>query len=141
MDKAVITGTFSDLKLVKSRSVLQLVVEVPIEAAGAALGVLGGVPVPGQEVHVALARLATHAEPKPKRGSLAQRCGVLCGDIVFLRFLDEKYGPPAPKDDFQAAAMVREICGVESRADFDTDAAAASQWQRLESEYVAWKQL
>lgn len=54
---AAIAGTFSDYRLVKSRGVLQLVVEIPVEQQSQAFDALG-YPMPGQEIHVALARLA-----------------------------------------------------------------------------------
>lgn len=52
-----IQATFSDFKLIKSRSVVQLVLELPIEAADAALASLGGIPQPGAERWVAVAPL------------------------------------------------------------------------------------
>ena len=57
MNPAVTQGTFADFKLIKSRSTAQLVIEIPIEAADAALLALGGVPLPGKECWVAIARL------------------------------------------------------------------------------------
>ena len=142
MDKAIITGTFSECKFVKTRSVMQVVIECPIEQADVALSVLGGVPQPGREVHVAVARLETHAEPKERRGSLAQQAGILCGEPGFLKFLQDKLEFKYPlKDDFDACKWTRKICDVESRAEFDTDAAAGMRWKELKREYEAWKTL
>lgn len=57
MDKpAAIAGTFADLKSVKTRSVVQLVIEVPIEQAEAVIRAFG-YPQPGHEIPVAVARL------------------------------------------------------------------------------------
>ena len=137
-DHAVITGTFSEAKFIKTRSAMQIVVEVPIEHADMALQALGGVPQPGKEVSVAVARLNTIQEPKAKRGTLAQQCGILCGDPVFLKFLYE-HGPFMPRNDFEAAAVVRKICKVESRSEFDSDAAAGQRWRDLKGKYEAWK--
>jgi hypothetical protein len=53
---AAIQGTFADFKTVKSRSVVQIVIEIPIEAGKHAIDVLG-FPQPGAEIPVALARL------------------------------------------------------------------------------------
>jgi hypothetical protein len=80
--------------------------------------------------------------PKPK--SLAQQAGILCGEITFLKFLEENYqhlvtGPIS--NDFDAASMVRQICGVESRADFDSDPAAGQRWRSLKGQFEAWKTL
>ena len=137
-DHAVITGTFSEAKFIKTRSAMQIVVEVPIEHADMALQVLGGVPQPGKEVPVAVARLNTIQEPKAKRGTLAQQCGILCGDPVFLKFLYE-HGPEIPRNDFEAAAVVRKICKVESRSEFDSDPLAGQRWRDLKAKYEAWK--
>lgn len=139
-DLAIITGTFSDLKIIRTRSACQVVVEIPIEAADAALKALGGVPQPGKEVSVAVYRMAIPQEPKAKRGTLAQQCGILCGDPVFLKFLTEKYGY-FPLNDFDAAADVRQICGVKSRTEFDLDPDAGTRWLDLKGLYQAWKLL
>lgn len=53
---AVIGGVFSDLRSVKTRSVVQLVIEVPIEQAEAVIRAFG-YPQPGHEIPVAVARL------------------------------------------------------------------------------------
>jgi hypothetical protein len=49
-----ISGTYSDFKLVKTRSVVQVIVEFPIEEAQQVLESLGGLPMPGKEEHVSL---------------------------------------------------------------------------------------
>ena len=53
---SAIAGTYSDLKFIKSRSVAQVVVEVPIERAADVVA-LFGTPQPGGEVWVGMARL------------------------------------------------------------------------------------
>lgn len=50
-------ATFSDVRLVKGRKVCQLVFELPLEGADAALSALGGFPRPDREVWVGVARL------------------------------------------------------------------------------------
>jgi hypothetical protein len=58
MDRpAAIEASFSDFKLIKSRSVAQIVCEVAIEHADNALAALGGIPLPGKEQPIAIARL------------------------------------------------------------------------------------
>jgi hypothetical protein len=49
-----ISGTYSDFKLVKTRGVVQVIVEFPIEEANQVLESLDGLPMPGQEAHVSL---------------------------------------------------------------------------------------
>jgi hypothetical protein len=48
---------FVEIQQVKTRSVYKIVLEIPAEQADAALAVLGGVPKPGAQVWVAVARL------------------------------------------------------------------------------------
>jgi len=58
MDKpAAFSATYSDLKLIKTRKVVQFVFEVPLEAAEHAMNVLGGMPSPMTESWFAIARL------------------------------------------------------------------------------------
>lgn len=68
---AAIFGSLADFKLVKTRSVVQFIVEVPIEQADVALATLGGIPLPGVERPVALARL--NAEPEQRVSFTAER--------------------------------------------------------------------
>ncbi len=58
---AIIVGTFSDFKLIKTRSTAQLVIEVPIERAFDAIAILG-IPQPGKEIQVAVYRPDTSEE-------------------------------------------------------------------------------
>jgi hypothetical protein len=60
---AAFSATYSDLRLVKTRKVVQFVFEVPLEAAGHAMNVLGGMPSPMKEEWFAIARLQ-----KPEAG-------------------------------------------------------------------------
>lgn len=139
IDHAVVTGTFSEAKQIKTRSVYQLIIEIPIEAADHALKVLGGVPQPGKEQPVAIARLNQKTEPKAKRGSLAAEAGILCNAPTFAKFLEENYKHVDVGKD--PAEIVRAICGVDSRAEFDTNAAAGRRWLDLKAYYDGWKQL
>lgn len=144
-DKAVTTGTFSEVRFVKTRSVMVIHIEVPIEAADMALQALGGVPQPGKEVAVAVARLNPNRTLaggpdalEPKRESLAYQAGALCENPVFIAYLNEEYGWP---QDMDAAEKVRKLCGVESRSQLDTELVAASKWRELRGRFDAWKQL
>jgi hypothetical protein len=64
MTAAAIKGCFSDFKLIRTRSVCQIVIEVPLEQADAALAALGGLPRPEQERWIALARIDLNAVKK-----------------------------------------------------------------------------
>ena len=153
MSAAAISGTFADIRPVKTRSVCQLIIEIPIEQANQALAVLGGMPIPGQEAHVALARLVAappaQAAPVQQRRelTLAQRAGMLCAEEAFQRWLAQRepsvwrsvvvMKDGAVDREASAAAAVRQICGVTSRADLDKSETAAETWAKLESDYRA----
>jgi hypothetical protein len=49
-----ISGTYSDFKLVKTRGVVQVIIEFPIEEGNQVLESLGGLPIAGKEEHVSL---------------------------------------------------------------------------------------
>ena len=99
MTDDVISGTYSDWKLIKTRGVVQIVIEVPLENWRQAVDLLG-MPNPSEEVHVAVARLKMDSrvdweeytpfgpnwkddvpeEPKPK--SYAKESGILSNDAA-----------------------------------------------------------
>src|SRR3954467_8257198 len=54
---AAIKATFGDFRLIRSRKVCQLCLEIPIEGADTALAALGGIPQPHSDRWVAVARL------------------------------------------------------------------------------------
>jgi hypothetical protein len=56
-EPAAFSATYSDWRVLKGRKVIQIVLEVPLEAAGHAYNVLGGMPKIGGEEWFAIARL------------------------------------------------------------------------------------
>lgn len=56
-EPAAFSASYSDWRIVKGRKVVQIIFEVPIEAAGHAYNVLGGMPNFGSEDWFAIARL------------------------------------------------------------------------------------
>ena len=151
-------ATFSDFRLVKGRKVAQLVFEVPIEAADAALQTLGGVPRPDQEAWVGIARIdptktvsdapKPAGEPKERRRfntlPISQQAAMRCNEASFLAFLTESYGgDPAgkPFTETSAAEFVRQFCGVSSRADLNLMHPSGDRWSTLEFDYRLWMQV
>lgn len=129
---AIIAGTFADLKTVKTRSVVQMIVEVPIER-GEEVVKMFGFPQPGSEVSVAVARLAEQKTPEPAKPRQqwdnmprAQQAGILCGEDGFRQFI-------GVVDEDQAVNWIYSRFGVSSRTELDTLAPEA--WDQLVADY------
>jgi hypothetical protein len=132
----VIRGTYSDLKIVKTRRVFQVVIELPLEQFSHAMEVLGGAPLPDREVWVAVARLnegslpatphrampaesalpdpAPPAHRHPRRHWLdlppAERAGLCCRDVHFQSWLKE-IGRIPLATEAEATAYVQRVVG------------------------------
>jgi hypothetical protein len=138
MTAAAFSGDYVDLRFVKSRKVAQVVVELPIEQAAAFVAAFGA-PNPSTGVPVALARLAAAQEQQPAKERRkfselppSQQAAMRCNEPDFQRFL-------SVGDPVEAARKVRMACRVESRAELNSNANAASAWQQLEAGYFAWQ--
>lgn len=81
MNASAFSATYSDFKLIKTRGVVSISFEVPVEQAQTVLDVLGGMPVAASEVWCAIARLAGPAAALPldanehMRGATASQGG------------------------------------------------------------------
>lgn len=159
-DRSATLGTFADFKIIRGRKCAQLVIEIPLEQADAALTALGGLPNPAMERWVAVARMDPKAisraaeEPKqlpaPEKERkkweempLSQQAAIRCAEEPFLRFLDEEVcavaGWNVPSNADEAAQIVRRFCGVSSRSELNDNTQAAETWKRLEADYWAWQ--
>lgn len=156
---AAIRATFSDFKLLKGRKIAQLICEVPIEEANAALNTLGGVPQPADPVWIAIARLTDPAHsasddagagapPKPATASLkrkwedmlpSQQAGIRCNERSFWRFLHEKRSVSSvlASNSNEAAEQLRSYLQVNSRLELD-NWPSSSFWHVLDADYRAW---
>lgn len=138
MTDAAIKATFADFRIVKGRKVAQLVLEVPLELADAALDTLGGLPMPDRDRWCAIARLTDEAARKPDaRERYAQsdeakravmRAGILADDPAFHRWCRAD-GSPA------AVRFIREQCAVKSRADIAANPDALARFLAMEGRY------
>lgn len=154
-DAAAFKATYSDLKLIKGRKVVQLVFEVPLEGADEAYSVLGGMPNPAAEVWCAIARLNISGDAETREADSVRvesgaasrpnrfvvQCAIVCGDPSFWRFLNETYQYPnftvAHKDD--AATLIRILCDVKSRSEIEPDNRAGEKWRRIYDSFVIWQ--
>lgn len=157
-------ATYSDWKLVKTRGVVQVVMEVPLAEADAAYDVLGGMPNPANETWFGIAPINLHrpaketkqvddlpqatsssVNHKPPAGTKRswedlqpqQQAGIRCGEPTFVAFLKEQYRNEWRGTD-GAAECVRFICGVHSRVELGTNQKASVIWHQLDCEYRAW---
>jgi hypothetical protein len=164
---AAFRATFSDMKLVKTRQVAQLIFEIPLSDFDAAYEVLGGMPNPANERWFAVAALqvppaeketstkAPHdSNPTTLRPELdkapagakrnwhdvqpAAQAGIRCAEPIFHAFLNETRKYQVSTPE-EAAEAVREICGVHSRVELGTKHAARMLWKQLDDQFAAWK--
>ena len=160
---AAFQATFCDWKLIKGRKVVQIVFEVPLEGADEAYRVLDGMPDPGASVWCAIARLNINAtgkegdaHPQPSEPHKAQPASqaspaaradnrlvkqacICCKQPVFQLFLRTS-GMPVHNTE-EAAVAVRLICSVDSRSKIVPGSPAAIAWDKLYSQYVAWRDM
>ncbi len=160
MVAAAFRASYSDWKLIKTRSVVQIVFEVPLEAADEAYQVLDGMPDFGSEQWFAIAKLQPEAkEQEPAQVSnppgrarkswdelpITSQIAIRCNEVRFQKFLQEEfsevwrlsyYGEP---DEERAAETVRFKCKVGSRKDIKPGTEALEIWGRLEEDYQAWQ--
>ncbi len=161
-------ATYSDWKLIKTRGVVQVVMEVPLAEADAAYDVLGGMPNPANETWFGIApiNLNQPAKEKPVTSPIrtparprsdtdkhqvgakrdwrdllpAQQAGIRSDEPSFTAFLKENH-PDDWHEASEAAECIRLICGVTSRAYLSTNQKARVIWHQLDTEYQAWKAL
>lgn len=138
---SVIAGTSVSVKTMADGT-LRLTIDIEPTDAQAAFALFGA---PGRSVALA-ALVDGHAaikEPdpaaeKPKGGALAKLSGIWCGDGHFQAWLwirFPKYGDIS--NATQAADVVRIVCGVDSRAELDSNKLAAAIFEeRIRRPYM-----
>ena len=145
MTAAAFQGSYADMKFVKSRSVVQIVIELPIERAAAFVAAFGA-PEPSKECPVAIARIDTStassgAEKPTKRAfnelPIAQRSAMLCEREAFRTFLNQQRLCNVTNAE-DAASALRGLLSIRSRADLGTNIVAATKFEALEREFNDW---
>lgn len=146
MKPAAFSASYADWRLIKGRKVIQIVMEVPLEKADEAYAVLGGMPNAAEPAWFGIAKLKADAEvaaekvarPKlPPEKRLTQRVAICCADPMFARFIDRVHAPCRTSEE--AAAFVRQYCGVSSRSEIVPGSAASITWDLLHSHFVIWR--
>ena len=150
------SGTYADMKLIKTRSVLAVVIEIPIEQADKFISSFG-VPQPGAEKPVALALLTKQPGPGSHVGSLpdvrfpagaapesagksgihplVQRAGILAKSYQFRQWVIESAVVGNQHWD-DPVAYIRNECGIKSRAELATNENAAAKFEQLYRRYL-----
>lgn len=77
---------------------------------------------------------------KRSGGALARLAGMWCSNPEFWSFLAKRFDRVCTDKD-EAAAIVREVCGVASRADLDSVPAAEAHFHvRIRLPFMRWTQ-
>jgi hypothetical protein len=136
-NEKAIQGTYSDFKIIKSRSVAQIIVEVPLEKAEEIVDIFG-LPQPEQELWVGVIALNKKAIINNKEATQAiQMAGMLCRNENFGIWLRENRGMkdinPTKHEDI--ANGLRAILGIKSRTEFQNNPELIYAFNNLKSEY------
>ena len=137
-----ICATFSDFRLVKGRKVCQLVCEVPLEQADAALIALGGLPNPHAERWVGIVPLKAQPQGQDNSGSAPSPSA----DAA-----DSPAAAPKPKkhwDELKPSQQAGMMCEKREFSDWmlsigpvvrwDRDAVADNYAFETSADYVRW---
>lgn len=128
--------TFADFKTVKTRSVAQVVLEMPIENLQAFLAAFG-VPVPGSETWVGIARLSGNPRPPVTQGEMSEarqavRAAALrCDDVRFQRWMLGLEYVEGADNEAATITQLRTVLGVTSRAEIGTNPEKLQAWLDL----------
>ena len=135
----VIQGTYADFKIVKTRNVAQMIIEIPLETAQEAINIFG-VPTPSLEQWVAVAVLHSNVVQKNEDAVNAiKQAGMLCKSESFGRFLQTKFVSEVLPDQPESIADgLRKVLGIKSRTEFHENDDARIAFNRIKGEYDQW---
>jgi hypothetical protein len=159
---AAFKATYSDWKLVKTRGVVQVIFEVPLADSDAAYEILGGMPNASNEKWFGIAAINLHKPEEAPESRQDQpqsadndsdgdrrswrevqpsaQAAMRCDQAPFWAFLREEHKQRVTNKE-DAATAVRKICGVNSRAHFNTNHTARVMWHQLDTQFTAWMAL
>lgn len=72
------------------------------------------------------------------RKNYAAEAAMKCGEAAFKVFLGERHGLEKPMTDERTAQKLRSLLGITSRAELNSNDAAAARWKKLRGEYADW---
>lgn len=95
----------------------------------------------GTRYQVALVEIDENEEPKARMDwrdlQPTAQAGIRCQESRFRDFLAVEHGF-VTKDAEEAAIVVRQICGVESRKDLSIKHKARALWHQLDAAFLQW---
>ena len=142
MTNTAVRGMYSDFKIIRTRSVVQIIIEMPIEAGNNFIAMYG-VPDPAQEKWVALALLndPSPAAQQTEGGNWCIRTlSVLIEEEGFADFIYKGMGwPIVNKRPDTVLFAVRGYLGIRSRRDFRTNQDAVDLFKDLYSKYLEYQ--
>jgi hypothetical protein len=159
-EPAAFKASYADFKLIKTRGVVSISFELPVEQAQSALDVLGGMPVAATEVWCGIARIKPEIEVMQVVGressksqsdtsprsrveagakkwdemTLCAQAHTLCNDQSFIKFMREETHASLGFE----AEYVKTYCGVSSRSQLARGTESGDRWASLVSRYRAW---
>jgi hypothetical protein len=137
-DNAVFQGCYSDFKVIKTRRVAQVVIEIPLEQADSFLDIFR-LPKADNEAWVAIAMLDRKmVESGESEATKAiQISGMLCRNPRFGRFLREEKGfnDIDPENPDHIANGLRALLGIKSRTEMRDNPQIITAFNRLKSEF------
>jgi hypothetical protein len=98
----------------------------------------------GQRYVCVVVPISDNEEPikrNPMTYRNSNRAALLCTEARFKAFLAEEYNLVRNASDEEAADMVRKICGVKSRREFDVEGMNKNNWMELKGKYEMWLML
>lgn len=132
MEEAVIKGTYSDFKIIKTRSCAQMIIEVPIEYAEKVVKCFG-LPNPAKEINVAVARIQEeYVKDQVKPKSYAGEAKLLFKEYEFFLYLREKF-KTSMIDDVEEYA--KNILCINSCSELIEGEPCTERFKRLRGDY------
>jgi hypothetical protein len=138
---AVIKAVFADYRRIKSRKVMQLVFEVPLETWPADYKVLGEPEIETSQ-WFAIAKMAGMAEPAPTPDEIGSKlvanAAMMIQEPSFHQFLRERHNVVV-RNNMDADHAIKALLGIASKREIGIDPAASEKWRDLRASYEAWK--
>ena len=146
-------ATYSDMKLVKTRQVAQLIFEIPLAEFDAAYEVLGGMPNPSNERWFGIAAIKPEGRPVPRQEKQpqpdgakrdwrdlppAQQAGIRINEPAFGAYLKENHSDEWHETG-DADACLKMILRITSKTEIKADPRREMLWRQLDDAYQAWK--